>query len=344
MDSLALLIKYMAVQHSFYYRPYGSKEELEWLVDHAHDWDVILWFPNIPNSEAKLVQRIKQVNKRVILVTSKNNLAGNYSPQQIIAHGLKNKANLMLELTKQDGQIAGQVLDPLGNAWSKKTLALIELAHAIISRVEDLARFTRVGSVRVTRSIVTPIGDFNIFFDAVNDYAQTFHDLIHAANADRLLGNMSFRCEAGFPSLKADNMVFVSRRNIDKRSIDIGGMVAISKHKINGLIGYYGEHKPSVDAPIQKSIYDQIPWARFMLHSHVYIEGAPMTGSAIPCGAFEEFEEIMYQYNKFAESHQGMNPQSFRINLRGHGSLAIGATQSDMLGIKYVARDFPEYQ
>ena len=64
------------------------------------------------------------------------------------------------------------------------------------------------------------------FFNIVKGYADVFHKLINPApNVTRFLGNSSFRCQRGFPSFKKDGIVYVSKRNVDKRYIDKSGFV-----------------------------------------------------------------------------------------------------------------------
>ena len=53
-----------------------------------------------------------------------------------------------------------------------------------------------------------------------------------------------------------------------------------------------------------------------MVHSHVYIWTAPFTKTVIPCGALEEFFEIIQEY-------PNRNSSNFCINLKGHGSIVL---------------------
>jgi hypothetical protein len=147
------------------------------------------------------------------------------------------------------------------------------------------------------------------------------------------LGNASFRCESGFPSFRGKGKIYVTRRNIDKRNLGINSFVAVEDTPEH--VSYYGDDKPSVDTPIQLALYKTLPRINFMIHSHAYIYGAPMTKKIIPCGVLEEIEEILW-----AIPDGDLN--WFFVNLLGHGSICAGV-QSRMLGnVKYYAREVPE--
>ena len=75
------------------------------------------------------------------------------------------------------------------------------------------------------------------------------------------------------------------------------------------------------------------PNLNFMLHSHVYVKGAPFTDRILPCGAIEEANEILGLLRT-----EGLGP----INLRGHGSLLLSETLKGMQGFEFEARKFPE--
>ena len=72
-----------------------------------------------------------------------------------------------------------------------------------------------------------------------------------------------------------------------------------------------------------------------MIHAHVYIENAPFTKSIIPCGALEEFYEIIKEYPERTDN-------KYLINLKGHGSLAMSSDVNTLLDIPYYPRPIPE--
>jgi len=303
-------------------------------------YDQIYWFADVPNDKPKIVSRIKQDNPKCMLITSKNNLDDKYESLEIIGRALKSKSNLLVEFTRSQGMIEMTVWDALGNVYVWRNNNVEQVAEGITMRLRTLHSITRVPSVRVGDAIEAP--DRQEFFQFVQEHSRRFHSLVHAVNSDRFVGNLSFRCESGFPSFRDNGLIFVSRRNIDKRDISREGFVAVNPKSMSP-VEYYGDHKPSVDTPIQVRLYHAFPKIRYMLHSHVYVEGAPFTKEVIPCGGVEECMGVVLALN--AEDDRSF----FVVNLLGHGSI-IGMdhpsrlSERPLLGlpIKYEARPIPE--
>ena len=318
----------------------GDFNELENLMRLATGHDAILWAANVDNAETKILPYIKQIKPDCILIESKRNDGYKYKEQDLIAHMLKNHANLMLEFIKcVDGVIAAKVRDPLGNLWLDTCYSPAGVARALGARIDRLKKFTRMRSEKLGDSVAPMRGErLNYFLSQVRELGQTFHDLIHGAQTDRFLGNYAFRCIAGFPAFRDwRRNIYVSPRNVDKRGITPEDLVEVQIR--DGKLGYYGDRKPSVDAPIQIALFNAYPEIRFMLHSHVYVSGAWTTGDIIPCGCLEEVEAIRQILTDSYLTHAA-------INLRGHGSLIMmGLSQLGFLkNIKFEARPLPEIQ
>jgi len=319
----------------------GSLNDLKTAFDMVSDRDVIYWFADVPNDQPKLLDTIKVINPRAILISSKNNALNRYDTLQLIARALKAKSNLLVEFTKKESPaqssrptVQATILDPLGNAFTTKEESVDIVRLALLRRVKELYGMTRIGSQRVGLAIAAP--DMPEFFELIRAHADRFHELIHAVNQSRFLGNVSFRCMHGFPSFRADGRIFVSRRNVDKRDMNASSFVAVDLPTDEGgprKVLYYGEAKPSVDTPVQVQLYSALPNLNFMLHSHVYVKGAPFTDRILPCGAIEEANEILGLLRT-----EGLGP----INLRGHGSLLLSETLKGMQGFEFEARKFPE--
>jgi len=293
--------------------------------------DAFFWFPDVPNDKEKIVEQIKRLclPKKTLLITSKNNLEGKYSIQQLIARALKQKANLFVSFSKNNNLYAADVYDPLGNCFCKSTYVEI-VAISLIRRISELLDYTRVSS-----SSIADFEDIQVdekFLNLIRHYAKIFH----TENKDRFLGNTSFRCENGFPSYLKGTTILVSKRNIDKQEIDSSGFVPVDLCLFNNnQIFYYGNEKPSVDSPIQVLSYNYYKNVKFMLHSHAYIQDAPFTQRVIPCGAIEEFYEII-------EIFPNREQKKLEVNLRGHGSIIMGDSLDIFEKIDYRPRDIPE--
>jgi len=318
----------------------GSWDELVAISKRFKQFDVIIWMPSVPNDKEKLVEKIKVENPKCLLVTSKNNESGKYSTMHLLARALKTKSNLLLEFTKAaDGKWQVTVLDPLGNSFAEKESCMGMVEYFLGSRIVQLYQYTRVQSKTIGEAL--PVPDEKEFFDVAKNYAEVFHKLIHANN-DRFMGNLSFRCEKGFPSVKKEGIIYVSERNVDKRSIGKESFVAMNLKNEEELDGeesveFYGDKKPSVDSPIQVMLYNFYKNVQYMLHSHTYVAGAPCTDEVIPCGAIEEAEAIMALYPY-------PDKVNFAVNLKGHGSIVFANSVDFLKDIQYVARKIPELQ
>ena len=324
--------KYINISDSIELHNGGTFDELNALTNRMVEFDIVLWIANVPNTYDKIVNQLKVNNPKMILVTSKNNLDRKYSKQHLIARMLKVKANLCLEFTKSD-QFLGTLLDPLGNAYIVESNDIDAIAAALVKRAYTISKMTRIGSIRIGDAIDVP--DQPEFFVHAKNMAETFHSLIHPEATERFLGNLSFRCERGFPSFRTGDGIFVSKRNIDKRFIDRDGFVGVESFEHNELVKYYGDNKPSVDTPIQLALYKAFPSINYMMHAHVYVEKAPFTYDVIPCGSFEEVGQICLVASK-------INTTNFSINLLGHGSIVFANSIDYMKSIKYYARPLPE--
>lgn len=299
------------------------------------DRTTLIWMPDVPNDKPKLVDQLKQGNPRMLLVTSKNNAEGKYSPLQIVARALQAKSNLLLEFTKaDDGRWETTIWDALGNVFLNRSTDPAEIRQRLMERLLFVSSMGRVRSVQVGDA--KPVPNETDFFAIAHRYADRFHELVHAANPGRFLGNLSFRCENGFPSFRDGDVIYVSRRNIDKRSIGTDGFVAVDALSTDP-IRYYGENKPSVDTPIQIRLFQRYPLVRYMLHSHAYLAGSPTTRQVIPCGAIQEVDAVIETVG--ADS----NLRGWAVNLKGHGSLIATDNLNHMVDLPYISRPVPEY-
>lgn len=83
----------------------------------------------------------------------------------------------------------------------------------------------------------------------------------------------------------------------------------------------------------------------YILHSHCYIKNAPFTTTAIPCGAIEEYDEIM---KLLSDSQIDTHRNQYIINLIGHGSIIMWNDMQQFHEdieptLAYYKRNIPEY-
>jgi hypothetical protein len=311
----------------------GNWTTLEDLIDDGFaDAEAVLWFADVSNDRPKLAGLIKARWPKLLLVTSKRNLDGAYSLSELLGRALKVKANLLVELTGERSRVEATVLDPLGSAFCMKETSVSAVAFVLLRRLERLQRFSRVPSKCVGPRIEPP--DEGTFYELVKAQAERFHAIIHGVGHERMMGNASFRCARGFPSIRYNDLAFVSRRDVDKRYIGPEAFVAVELSP-GDSVRYFGPDKPSVDTPIQVQLYRSYPRVRYMLHSHTYIDGAPMTAEPIPCGAIEEAHAI---FSVVPDT----DAADFAVNLRGHGSIVLASKLDTLRDQPWCPRPVPE--
>ena len=322
-------------------------------------FDVVLWFANVSNDEVKL-RDVKAINPKCILITSKRNDDGKYTFAELISRALAIKANLTIEFSKDpDGLFNMMLFDPLGNVFYDGFM-VDELCTKLLDRTKQLLMFTRVPSVQDTTQEAPVVPEETEFFNFAHSCADIFHNLIRPAKGtERFLGNMSFRCQNGFPSFRGENgMIYVSRRNVDKSDIGATSFVPTYLDDTN-TVRYFGDDKPSVDTPVQLRLYKYFPWANYMIHAHCYVDIQDIqdvmgfsTTQPIPCGALEEVDEILERYvfwdDLWKSYHNVEAPRLLAINLVGHGCILIAKDVEILKELQkhkdncFVARSMPE--
>lgn len=330
------IIKELIPYSSYLYFANGGKySDLESILSRAANFDIVFWWANVDNSLPK-VRDVKEYAPHVMLVTSKRNDNNKYNFSELINRALGAKANLCVEFSKQlDGKFNMMVFDPLGNTWYNGN-NISDCVYYMIDRLAFLKTINRQGCVQVPGFTEVP-NDEN-FFELIKENAEVFHKLINPApGVTRFLGNSSFRCQRGFPSFRSDKIIYVSRRNVDKRYI--GRDAFVPTYLENDKLYYQGENKPSVDTPIQTRLYEVLPNIHYMMHAHVYIENEPFTKHMIPCGGLEEVNEVI---EAIKEHYGGLDKDFYSINLIGHGSIVMGSTVDKIKNVSYIGRVLPE--
>ena len=331
------------------------------IIERSKEGDITLWMPNVSNDEEK-VRNVKEVNPKTILISSKRNDDNKYSFAELISRALAMKANLTIEFSKvADKKFNMMVFDPLGNEFYKGA-DITTMTKALFDRAIKLTTFTRKPTFKVESDEPIPeVPDEEEFFRFARGCSEIFHNLINPSkDTTRFLGNMSFRCQNGFPSFRGDNgLIFVSRRNVDKSEITKESFVPCYLNE-NKDVMYYGDKKPSVDTPVQLRLYELYPQMNYIIHAHCYFD-APyelmesrnsFTWHPIPCGAIEEVEEIRWTLGNemTVEEDDGYDKQTefIAVNLIGHGCLLMAKDVSSFTKLLehknacFVKRPMPE--
>lgn len=350
----------------------GRYDKLEDIIESTYGYDVVFWWANVDNSLPK-IRNIKEIAPHTMLINSKRDDEDKYSFQELIQRSLTAKANLTWKFKKiADKTFETTIFDPLGSVWFKG-IDFDAAIYACMNRLEFLKSMTRQQTTKSDTSKglvmswyfdqfkqpeykskkIIDIPNEQDFVDTVRKYATEFQKFMPIdCKTERFVGNASLRpilppqvgrCGKGMPSFRgADNMIFVSKRNIDKQFITLDNFVPV--YMDDGKLMYCGEDKPSVDTPVQIRLYEALDHINYMLHSHCYVENAPFTKTAIPCGAVEEFDEVMKLINEQKlDSHRNQ----YFVNLIGHGSIIMWNDMQQFHEdiepkLKYYKREMPE--
>ena len=327
--------------HTFNGGHFGELEKLDF-----SDTKVLLWMPQISNDETKLLPRLKERWPRLLLIASKNLDGRDFTAADMVGRLLRAKANLGITLSKEYNDLYEfTLLDPLGNEWCR-TASVPSLAAAIEKRVGFLLnRVSRVGTVALPPPRVVDCVTIDPeFITVVRQLGEQFAQFVNAINPNRLLGNAATRCSFGFPAVREREHIFVTRRNVEKRTLSAADFVEVELR--NHAIGYYGAFKPSVDTPMQLDLFARFPRVKYMVHGHVYVKGAPMTEAKLPCGAVEEAMEVRQALptppDLLDKNDFWARVGNTAVNLYGHGCLLLAQDLDFLRTVELVARPFPE--
>jgi len=274
--------------------------------------NVLIWMPNVSNDEIKVIGDLKVKNPKMILIQSKRVIEKEYFPSDVVGRLLKSHALLGIMITKENNEYRYRLLDPLGNQWTD-TCNISDVGIAINKRLDYLLNLSRIGSIKTEIS-----EDYEVqkeFIDIIKRYGIEFTKFVNAVNPNRLLGNASTRCTKGFPAMRMDNHLLVTKRNVDKQTLNKDDFVLVDS-RMEKSVHYKGDNKPSVDTPNQIKLFDFYHNVKFMIHGHAYVKEGLFTSHKVPCGYIEEFEEI-----KLLMPYK--DATNFKINLRGHGCLIL---------------------
>lgn len=334
----------------------GDYNDLNKILESCINYDIVIWWANVPNELPK-IRNVKDINYKAMLVSSKRNIDNKYSFQELLQRSFALKSNLTIEFSKNDDLYSMKLFDPLGNVWYEGT-SIEECSEELLARLNFIKSITRESTVSSEENIGALAWFFNMFkeeiykselnptipikkefLNIVRDYASKLAEAtFQTKDVKRFLGNASFRCPKGFPSFRDGKYIFVSKRNINKEFIGIEEFVPV--YLENSKIYYCGENKPSVDTPIQVRMYEKLPNINYMIHSHCYIDRAPYTKKALPCGAIEEIDEI----EKLLEEYYNNDyyRDFYLMNLIGHGSIMMSKNPEQLRNINMIGRQLPE--
>lgn len=284
----------------------GTFEELKHVATLVPNYDLVIWMPDISNDNEE-IQVFKKIGS--VMIVSKV-LRENRTRIDAVTRIFKFGANGVIAINKNNSNFNFELIDALDNTWIDST-DLFDLHQGIIELTNWTNSAVREGTLRLKSPIDTLI--------AINKQVQ----FESAKQNIRYFGNLSTRCTKMFPSLRTvSNSYYVSGRNSDKTSLSFTDMVEVSR--VNNMLRYIGERKPSVDTPVQVKLYEILKNINFFIHGHTFIEDAPITEHYYPCGDLREVPEICALIK---DSNYGV------INLKNHGFLIYADTLENLQSV-----------
>lgn len=73
----------------------GYYEDLNKIIESVINYDIVIWWPNVSNDYLK-IRNVKEVNYKVMLVSSKRNIDNKYSFQDLLERAFELKSNLTI--------------------------------------------------------------------------------------------------------------------------------------------------------------------------------------------------------------------------------------------------------
>jgi len=275
-----------------------------------------LWMPNIDNTFYKFYPYKTKgtcliVSKVVRKEEAKDSNEHNFF--QAINRIFRMHGNAVIAIEKDSEKFVFNLIDALGNIW---------ISTSDIKKLTDaIKKFVVWNNGQVRKSIqkndetIASIGNrlvIDRFMKLVRDNAKRIMD----GTSDRYFGNCSTRCMSSFPSINIDDAFLFSPRNISKTGLETSDMVYVTDE------GYIGDRKPSVDTPVQLTVYKNLQNINFMIHGHAFFENVDTTKQYFPCGDMREVVEILKTVGK--------DSNFFALNLKNHGYLVGSENLEDL--------------
>lgn len=279
--------------------------------------DLAIWMPNIDNEENKNYPTKKN---GTVLICSKVMRAG-YTHMEAISRIFSLHGNAVIEI-EPNSVFIFTLIDALGNTWYKGE-SIKQLAEKITEFYEFTKKSVRIPTRRDnswSRSIVFSKEQQELLDDLIKINAE-LQNKITSQCGKRFFGNISTRCQQLFPSIRLENLMFVSPRNSNKETLESTDMVLCSMKRNsqdNTEVIFFNGDKPSVDSPIQLEVYRTKEKVNYMIHGHAtlktknYSFWTGITEHYRLCGDYNEAFEIL-------EATKGVS--SGILTLRNHGFL-----------------------
>lgn len=300
----------------------GTVDELNKLD--LNPYDLVIWMANVDNSQPK---KYPTKRKGSVMVVSKR-LSEGRTELDAVSRIFGMHANAVIAIKFDEGnpyenKFTFKLLDALGNSWVE-TAGLQELSSAVLAFTKWNGESQRVGTSKF----------YNDDLEQVVELNKIVADKFERVKS-RYFGNVSTRCMKMSPTkrISKKGIIFVSKRNVSKQRLTVDDMVLAFLDK-DDSIKYLGDHKPSVDTPIQLQLYKKFSKINYMIHGHAYVRHAIFTDHYYPCGDLREVDEVcqVIPNGLYKQDHLEIKISTFSgvINLKNHGFLIYAETLNDL--------------
>lgn len=292
----------------------GSIENIEYAANNLQKYDLIIWAPNVNNEVEKIYPK---KGNGAVLICSKVLREGR-GFDDAVARIFRMNGNAVITIESAEKPFVFTLVDALGNVWCKTT-DISELSKNICALYEWTKASIRTRSKEVEFSEQELVSK-NL--DELCEIVKTVADKVENERGGRYFGNVSTRCGKMFPSYRLEHdIVLMSGRNVSKSRITPEDFVYTKM--VDGNVLYHGNKKPSVDTPIQLSMYEHYEHINFFIHGHAYIDGGNTTDHYFPCGDLREVSAVK-------EKIVRPSARLIFLNLKNHGFI-IGANTLENL-------------
>ncbi len=355
----------------------GDEKDLEGIVNFAvnQKFPVIYWLPTFENNYnskwkelnnkigsagTNIIRGVTNLNGKEPLVTKLLD-SNNYSNPELVLE-------IFMDL---GGALNARVLDSIGNLYLDDCDDFVRIARVLDKRVEEMKGYKRVQSrggidtkapaeMHFTRLLLD-------YFKKNKGLVATYGNQGGYGPHDSFIESASFMYGQWHPNFNSLGTIFLNTyelKSLAKEEEKIYGRLqntkewaerrifspvslrspADSEIRVDGrpVLNYTaiesGYPDQGEDASMHMNLYQYFKNARYIIHTHSYVENAPFTSGGVAISGKTNGSELIWGAVKDGEA------TNFSVNLCGHGSVVVAEDVEHLREIKFIARPVPEPQ
>lgn len=307
VSSLSVYFKDITVINS------GTLKQLQESANMVGQFDITVWMPDVPDN-APNIKMEKDIG--AVLIVAKNLYSNKCTRTDAVTRIFKYHANAVIAINRTSiGEPFNfELIDALNNNWTDHKTTLID---ELTASIHNLYHWTKAAK---RESVIHETDDIDKLLELNTKVINT-----NAEQNIRYFGNT--RCTLMFPSCRQTKGILVSPRNSDKLQLKRNDMIHVYRKKL-GQLAYFGNTKPSIDTPIQMSLYEYFPRINFFIHGHNTIKKVHTTKRYFPCGDLREIQQSFDIIN--TNPMESTHVYSGMFNIKNHGFLIYAENIADL--------------